>query len=68
MLHISARFLRHFLLFTMVLHFSLKKITPIFGSLQQKNADKRVLKFLRFGAKCIAFSSKTHCYLLLNAR
>jgi len=34
MLHISARFLRHFLLFTMVLHFSLKKITPIFGSQQ----------------------------------
>jgi len=68
MLHISARFLRHFLLFTMVLHFSLKKITPIFGSQQQKNADQRVLKILRFGAKCVAFSSKTHCYLLLNAR
>ena len=68
MLHISARFLRHFLLFTMVLHFFLKKITPIFGSLQQKNADQRVLKILRFGAKCVAFSSKTHCYLLQNAR
>ena len=67
MLHISARFLRHFLLFTMVLHFFLKKITPNFGSQQQKNADQRVLKILRFGAKCVAFSSKTHCYLLLNA-
>ena len=67
MLHISARFLRHFLLFTMVLHFFLKKVTPIFGSQQQKNADQRVLKILRFGAKCVAFSSKTHCYLLLNA-
>lgn len=67
MLHISVRFLRHFMLFTMVLHFSLKKITPNFGSLQQKNANKRVLKILRFGAKCIAFSSKTHCYLLQNA-
>ena len=68
MLHISARFLRHFMLFTMVLHFSLKKITPIFGSLQQKNANKRVLKFLRFGAKRVAFSSKMHCYLVQNAR
>ena len=68
MLHISARFLRHFLLFTMVLHFFLKKVTPIFGSQQQKNADKRVLKILRFDAKCVAFSSKTHCYLVLNAR
>ncbi len=27
-----------------------------------------VLIFLRFGAKCIAFSSKTHCYLVQNAR
>ena len=68
MLHISARFLRLFLLFTMVLHFFLKKITPIFGSQQQKNADKRVLKILRFGAKRVVFSSKTHCYLLQNAR
>ena len=68
MLHISARFLRHFLLFTMVLHFFLKKITPNFGSQQQKNANKRVLKFLRFAAFYLAFSSKTHCYLLLNAR
>jgi hypothetical protein len=52
----------------MVLHFFLKKITPIFGSQQQKNADQRVLKILRFDAKCVAFSSKTHCDLLLNAR
>jgi len=52
----------------MVLHFFLKKITPIFGSQQQKNADKRVLKILRFGAKRVVFSSKTHCYLLQNAR
>jgi len=52
----------------MVLHFFLKKVTPIFGSQQQKNADQRVLKILRFGAKCVAFSSKTHCYLLQNAR
>jgi len=51
----------------MVLHFSLKKITPIFGSQQQKNADQRVLKILRFGAKRVVFSSKTHCYLLQNA-
>ena len=68
MLHISARFLRHFLLFTMVLHFFLKKITPNFGSQQQKNANKRMLKFLRFGAKRVAFSSKMHCYLVQNAR
>ena len=68
MLHISARFLRHFLLCTMVLHFSLKKVRPIFGSQQQKNADQRVLKFLRFAPKRVAFSSKTHCYLLLNAK
>ena len=67
MLHISARFLRHFLLFTMVLHFFLKKVTPIFGSQQQKNTDQRSLKILRFGAKRVVFSSKTHCYLLLNA-
>jgi len=51
----------------MLLHFFLKKITPIFGSQQQKNADQRVLKILRFDAKCVAFSSKTHCDLLQNA-
>ena len=75
MLHISARFLRHFLLFTMVLHFSLKKITPFFGSQQQKNADKRVLKFcvlvqnaLYLAAKRSAISCKTQGKMLQNAR
>ena len=50
----------NFLPFTMLLHFSLKKICAKFASATTKNAGKNA-------CFCIAFSIKTHCNLHQNA-
>ena len=55
-----ACFSLNLLPFTMLLHFSLKKICAKFASATTKNAGQNA-------CFCVAFSTKTHCNLHQNA-